>query len=262
MTPLSHTRAMLLKVSFLPSDLPALALDIKWRGPESHLAPSRKTPLSKALMGKTNCGLFVLAAACLIWAAQRLKLVADVNPLLCTAEALLCYQSDAAYFNRDGPTHLNGHLPLQREIVETLCYETSAIFQEIPGEHSSDPPIQAVETIIFLTRHILGPEWLEPFKDWVKTTIARLDRVAQNHFQTFQSIFDFETEEEFVTHLRNNVGNPLPLTVCGDGPDRDSKQYRLEFEEFMQGVDWSSNPYLSSPEVIQALGLPSAYGRE
>lgn len=260
MTRFGQNRDFLFAANFVPVDVAAHSFDFKWNGPEAHLAPARKTPLSKALLGKTNCALFVLTAGTLVWAARRMDRIADVLPALCMSEALLCYQDDANYVRRDRPNHLESAMTKQREIIETLCYETTAIFQATPGEHSSRPPIQAAENVISVTRHILGLDWEGPFRDWVKSTLSRLDQIAANPSQTFLSAYDFESDDDFAKYIIRNVGPPLPISVCDTGVSPEPASLRRQYDEFLGGVDWTSNPYLAPPEMMRALGSCIAYG--
>ena len=137
-----------------------------------------------------------------------------VRPLLAMAEALLCYQANPRNFNRDGPSHLKSKMPVPREVVETLCMETSAIFHATPGDHSTHPPIIAVESVITVTRHILGKEWERPFNTWLKATIARFNRIAGDPRKEFLGYSDFPSARDFKQYVTTRVGPPFPPEAC------------------------------------------------
>jgi len=252
---MTDSAAKLLTLPLTPEGLAAQSVGFEWRGPQAYLAPTRATPLAKALMGKTNCGLYVLLCGSLVWAARRLEFVANTKPLLQMAEALLCYQDDPRYFAENGPSHLTSPLPPAQEAVETLCYETSAIFMETPGRHSSRPPVQAVENVVSVTRHILGPDWQKAFRTWVTDSIATLNAVAPNPHQDFRSRYDFGSAEDWDAYKRLNMGRPLPLDVLVPGESHDPGELSRRFAAFLAEVRPAENPYLVPAEAMLALGF-------
>lgn len=252
---MTYSATSLLALPLVPDGIAAKSIDFDWKGPQAHLAPTRATPLGKALMGKTNCGLYVLLSGTLVWAARRLEFVADIRPLLQMAETLLCYQDDPRYFAEDGPSHLTSPLPPAQEAVETLCYETSAIFMATPGRHASRPPIQAVENVASVTRFVLGSDGQKPFRKWMTDSIARLDEIAPNPHQDFRSRYDFGSAEEWEAYKILNMGEPLPLDVLLPGGASDPAGRAERFARFLASVDSSTNPYLASAETMLALGF-------
>lgn len=252
---MTYSATKLLTLPLAPEGLAAKSVEFDWKGPQAHLAPTKATPLAKALMGKTNCALYVLLCGSLVWAARRLEFVAETKPLLQMAEALLCYQDDPRYFAEDGPSHLTVALPPAQEAVETLCYETSAIFMATPGRHASRPPIQAVENVVSVTRHVLGPDWQKAFRKWVTESVAKLDVIAPNTHQDFRGRFDFGSVEDWEAYKALNMGPPLPLDVLVvDGPT-DAADRSRSFATFISAVESSGNPYLASSEVMLGLGF-------
>ncbi|MCX7888213.1 MAG: hypothetical protein N2422_00600 [Rhodobacteraceae bacterium] len=243
----------------LPEGLSVAPLDFKWEGPDAHLAPTRVTPLSRALHNKTGAALFVLCAGSLLWAARRLENHADVTPAVANAEVLFCYQADARYFSLDGPAHLKSKLPVAREVIETLCYETSGIFFEVAGEHSPRPPITAVENVISVTRHVIGQQFLPSFRSWVSDMLGQLARIAANPRDEFLTVHDFDGEDAYQDYVRRNVGHPFPPSVLNVGPDRPAEDYVAEFRAYLPTVDWRSNPYLAPPDVMMGLGSTRPY---
>jgi hypothetical protein len=252
---MTHSANNLLVLPLVPEGLASKSVDFDWKGPQAHLAPTKATPLAKALMGKTNCGLYVLVSGTLVWAARRLEFVADIRPLLQMAEMLLCYQDDPRYFAEDGPSHLTRPLPPAQEAVETLCYETSAIFMATPGRHASRPPIQAVENVASVTRFVLGPDGQKSFRKWMTDAIARLDGIAPNPHQDFRSRYDFGSAEEWEAYKQLNMGPPLPLDVLVQGDVSDAAVCATRFGQFLAQVDPSTNPYLASTETMLGLGF-------
>jgi hypothetical protein len=255
---MTYSAKDLLALPIVPEGLAAKSVDFDWKGPGAHLAPTKATPLAKALMGKTNCGLYVLMSGTLVWAARRLEFVADIRPVLQMAEALLCYQDDPRYFAEDGPSHLTSPLPAAQEAVETLCYETSAVFMATPGRHASRPPIQAVENVVSVARFVLGSDGQKSFRKWLTDSIARLDAIAPNPHQDFRSRYDFGSAEDWEAYKALNMGPPLPLDALASGDALGPEGLADQFARFLTSVDPSGNPYLASAETMLALGFVGA----
>ncbi|HEY6919906.1 MAG TPA: hypothetical protein VI412_11620 [Tabrizicola sp.] len=252
---MTYSAKELLALPVAPDGIAARSVDFDWKGPQAHLAPTKATPLAKALMGKTNCGLYVLLADTLVWAARRLEFVAEIRPLLQMAEALLCYQDDPRYFAEDGPSHLTSPLPPAQEAVETLCYETSAIFMATPGRHASRPPIQAVENVVSVTRLVLGSDAVKPFRKWITDSVARLDSIAPNEHQDFRSRYDFGSVEDWEAYKTLNMGLPLPPDVLSLQETGAPSDLADGFARYLRSVEPATNPYLASAETMLAQGF-------
>src|SRR5690606_4069924 len=245
----------------LPEGLAASSFPDDWKGPKAHLAPTKSTPMGKALMGKTNSALCTLGAGALLWAAGRLAAVADVRPLNDMAETLLLWERDPRYYHRIGPRHLQEAVPAPREAVETLCAKTTAIFKDSPGKHISDPPVQTIEDLISVTRFLLGPDSLAAFRTWVTTAIATFDRIAANPHQDFRGRFDFGSVAEWEAHKAQNMGPPLPIEACNVGCDLGPEACAALYHDFARSVDPVANIYLAPAEVMAELGFAGApYG--
>ena len=242
----------------VPSGVALSRADFEWEGPDEHLSPVRETPLKNALYGKTNCGLVLISAATLIWAARTMHNLANVSPCIHMAEALLCWQADPRYYDISAPAYPEDDDDedyVEDEVVETFCVEATSFFMASPGEHTADPEIEATANLICLTRHILDPTPRKLYKAWLKSLIRRLDEIAPNPAQTFMSISDFASPEEFAAYERKNMGEPLPLEAANMSREYSPASGHDLFQTFLRDVDWRTNPNLSSPEDMVALGF-------
>lgn len=252
---MSESSDRLLRALPFPAGIEAGSVTFDWQGPDAHLAPLSATPLSEALKGKTNCGLVLLLAGSLLWTARRLARLTDAAPCVYAAETLLCWQSSPLYYDPDGPKQFQRPMPVQREAAMTVCRKAAAIFMISPGRHIADPPIQLTENVIALTRFILGPELENPFRDWVRAVIDRLNALAPNPWQDFRGRFDFATEEEYLAHKARNMGEPLPIEVANPETPVDPAALPALYDAFLERVDWAANPYLRSPDALREAGF-------
>ena len=239
----------------LPSGLPTKTLDFEWNGMGFHLAPDGATPLSRALMKKTNSALCTLGAGCLLWSAKRLEFIADVQPLLSIAEVLLLWEDDPRYYHHPGELPDPDPAPVTYDVVNALFYQTSKIMEEFPNDHISDPPVQTVENLFALTRHILGEEWTPSFRSWTKRALATMERLAQNPHQDFRDRFDFESDAEFAAYTALNMGRPIAIEVCNQGLEFSVEMSDAAYLDFMMSVKREENCYLATPEMMRVAGF-------
>jgi hypothetical protein len=251
------TSTRLLDRLILPKDLPAKNVDFEWNGPGLHFAPLNATPLSKALMGKTNSALCTLCAGALVWGARRLEMVTEASPAYLIAEALLLWEDDPRYYHHPGPSSGTRPSGQAYEAIVDLFRETTSIFKDSPGRHISDPPVQTVENVFSVVRQVLGPDWIDPFRKWTTQAIAKLDLLAVNTHQDFTGRFDHESEQAWEVHKALNMGRPIAIEVLNPGDVRwDSLHSDNVYGDFMTSVDWQQNRYLASPEHMTSLGFP------
>lgn len=240
----------------LPEGLPSKTIEFSWHGPTAHLAPITATPLSKALKGKTNSALCTLAVGSILWSAERLRNVTSATPLFLIAEVILLWEDDPRYFHHPGPSPKPETITDAYQAVSALFRQAAGIVAKSPGSHLSDPPIQDVENIFALTRHVLGEAWIPAFRVWTQRSIAALEKIAPNPHQDFKSRYDFDSEAAWEAHKALNMGPPIAIEACNAGADLTPEQSTALYREFMLGVVPGANRYLASPELLKAKGFP------
>ncbi|MFO1203021.1 MAG: hypothetical protein U1E58_10355 [Tabrizicola sp.] len=248
-------RASFLRRLDLPEDLPAKSVEFEWHGMAEHLAPINATPLAKALMKKTNSALLTLGAGCLLWAEKRLRFVTDAEPLALIAEVTLLWEDSPHYYHHPGPRPAPTLKTPQYEAVVALFYQTTSIFKTAVGRHISHPPVQTIENLFALTRHVLGEEWTPAFREWTKQAIATMNRLAPNPHQDFRDRFDFDSDEEWEAYKALNMGRPIAIEACNPGSDLSNEQSDALYLDFMLEADPAENRYLALPDLMESRGF-------
>jgi hypothetical protein len=241
----------------LPEGLPAKSIDFPWYGPTEHLAPNASTPLSKALKSKTNSALCTLAAGALLWSAQRLRYITGATPLFLVAEVMLLWEDDPRYYHHPGPSPKPATITDAYHATAALFRQAAGIIVKSPGNHISSPPIQDVENIFALTRHVIGEDWIPAFRDWTVNALAVLDQLAPNPHQDFTSRHDYESDADWEAHKALNMGPPIAIEVLNHPPGTiDPVQSSALYRNFMLAVQPKENRYLATPELMISLGFP------
>lgn len=239
----------------LPAGLDQPPHGILWEGRDKHLAPTRDTPLKRAVLGRTNNALSLIIAASMIWAAKRLSLKGDVTKVLRVAEATLCWQASPRYFNDDSPYFFGDPgLGLVERITETVAAKGTTDFQRAPGRHHPLPPLQDVADMVALTRHVLGERFDPAYKDWLRGLIDRLGGVAPRPGAP-DDVWPELGTADYATRLSGVVGQPLPPEAANMARPFDPGERAALYSAFLRQVDWASNPYLNPPDKMKALGF-------
>ena len=238
----------------LPPGLETAALGFTWRGPDAHLAPERATPLSQALLGKTNCALVVLTAANLLWSARRLSSLTDTSPCVFMAETLLCWQSDPLYYDPDGPKQFSPPMPVPRRFRRRSAERQprsslSTRPAHFRSAHSDRRKRDLADAFASGRRVRLA---VSPMAEGGYCEARRL---APNPVQDFRGRDDFPNDEAYQEFKRKNMGSPLPLQAVNPETETNSAQLSRHYAEFLAQVDFTTNPYLRSPSDMSAAGF-------
>ena len=246
---------MLIDCLSLPEDLPADQLGFEWGSADEHIAPPGETPLSRALQGKTNAGVITFIAGCALLCAKRLERIGDTRRLVMLSECLLCFEASPHYYSGYRRPKPASPPPAVEQVISAIFTRATAVFQQLPGEHSSFPPMSAAKNIVALTKLVLGPNNRKYLENWIKTAVGRLNQFAPNDNQVFKTRLDFETEEEWQIVKRRNFGVPVPLEVLNDKIALTESDLPRLYADFLKSVKWRENPYLRSPDALVEAGF-------
>lgn len=224
-------------------------------------SPKRKYPASDAVVDAldsvTTAGAMLLVAGCMLWVARRLEKVTDVTRCRLAAEALLCFQDHPAYFR---PANLDEWPAAPKptndaeRMVKAVCDQLWAIYAISPGRHPLPPrAIEIAGVTVTMVRAVLGKGGTKPFEAWLAAMLERLKEVASNPRAVARAKlpdlrFDWNVERNF---KRENVGPPLPPALIDVRTGPDATTLGALYANFLGSVDWSKNPFLASPEVMQ-----------
>ena len=239
----------------LPESLRASSIDFEYRGARAHYAPSSETPLSRAMLGKTNCAVITLIAGMNLLVAHRLERVADVRLLVQLAEVLLCFERAPEYYSgyhQESPTPDRNSA---ESVITGLFSEGTAVFASNPGKHSSFPPTQALKNTAALAELVFGKQHRAYLAEFLNAAVAQLGVVASNPNQVFTRKSDYATRSEWEEAVRRNFGTPVPIEAVGAGQVLSVGDLASLYQSFLNSVDWQANPYLRSADQMIDLGF-------
>lgn len=227
--------------------------------PKKHHAASGT--VTEALAKVTSAGAMLLIAGCMLWIARRLARVTDVTRCMLAAEALLCFQDHPAYF---GPNNFSEwpKAPDPRDDAERAVRVISGLLWRVyttsPGSHPLPPTvIDAAGQAVSMVRTALGAAGKKPFESWLEQVLERLQQVALNprvavRARQRDQRFDWHVEAKFI---RENVGPPLPPSLLDTRLRPEVSTLGAQYAQFLGGVDWKTNPFLATPEVMVKRGF-------
>jgi len=207
------------------------------------------------MMGKTNCGLITFIAGCVLICVRRLEPVGDVRRLIFLAECLLCFEASPLYYSGYRRPKSAVRPPPIELIISTIFTRATAVFQQLPGDHSSFPPMSALKNVVALTTYVLGPQFHNFFDVWVNMSIERLNKFSANPNQVFKTRLNFDSEDEWQSVKRCNFGAPIPMDVLNADIPVTSSSLAKIYQSFLSDVSWQDNPYLRSPDKLMASGF-------
>lgn len=221
-------------------------------------------------------GLMLLTAGCMLWVAKRLEKCADAKRCYQAAEALICFQHAPQYcaeleyarFPSSVPkscqylgTSQTWDDPTVEIALEGTTHRLWTAYAKIPGSHpirfKNDMPGRLVRS----TKAVLGRSGSAPFRQWLDTMYER--------FETFAFVEDkprghlvkrkFPNEEEWNEHKVRLLGGVLPPDILQTDREPNPALFSHQLDAFLQNVDWASNPFLSSPDVMREHGFDTPY---
>lgn len=210
----------------------------RWSEEASDDVYARESPKMEDLMDEISFrGVLALSAGISEWIAWRLHGLSNYEEPLQFIEAVWAGVIDHRYTiewewaeNRkytgpiDGPlAHSNG---LLNSIYRYFCIRENGITME-------------AVYLIFLARHVMPKK--KVFEDWLKTMLSRLTELYPRE--------EYENEEE--EELRPPVFREVLDPVFDFKPNIATEL----LSDFLKRLDRSDNPYLRSPEKMQALGF-------
>jgi hypothetical protein len=243
----------------IPPDFGLGDFPSRWSGPSAHNGSDGNAGLKKALVDKTQAGLFTLYSGVLIWAAARLETKTDVSPLKDLAVALFCLQQDNSYYRPPEARADIGEIDEAERYVSTVLYLMHLFFQDRMrngGRWPLYPNFVAVAKAITLTRYHMGAPQRAVFDPWLKAAITRVDVLAP--FPQHAELSPRIPPEAQEAQRAATMGTPIPpqaldLTRAVGGLD-----FPAAWTEFLTTVEWPSNRYLNPPHSVE---LAPGHGR-
>lgn len=229
----------------VPESIRAVAMPSLQREPDTYIASSTDTPLTKDLLQKTNAGVITFIAGCVLVAARRLESVADTSRLHMLAEVLLCFEANPKSYSgyrRPPPSALPS---LAERTISALFKRATGVFQQTPGQHSSFPPLQPANHVVTLVRALMAGEQEAYFEGFIASSIVRLQRYAANPSQVLATRSSFASDDEWNEVRARNFGAPVPLEVLDPARELRDEELSELFASFMDRAARSDNPYLA-----------------
>lgn len=193
-----------------------------WQGAIAHIGPvGQTTPLHEALLGKTNCALYMIYLGCVGFCHQRTAPVFDQRLNLLLMEQIFAYQFDGRYPKTFGITidDVEDTEDKVRAVRRSIAFFFFEILERAPGGFLSERPIIDIAHMINLTRYLCGPTNAETVDGWIRAIIPRMNRIAPLTADHSPFIYDFPDRESWVIAVAETHGSPMPLEVLDLGID-------------------------------------------
>ena len=248
-------------VTFLPKITPMATADFEalvWNGALSHIGPVADiTPLQEALLGKTNCALYMLYLGCVGLCHQRTAPMFDqkLNRLL--MEQIFAYQFDYRYAKTFGITieDVDDTSDKIRAVRRSIAYFFFEIVERCPTFFMSERPIADVGFMVNLTRHLCGQANARIVDGWIRGLVERMALAAPSTVKHSPFIYDFPDRASWEAAARETHGSPLPLEFLDLGRDLAEVDLSMQTSLQLEQIDPSQNQLLTPVADLVASGF-------
>jgi hypothetical protein len=178
-------------------------------------------------------------AAAAEWVVWRLDGITDVIDILQFIEAIWAAIIDYRYA-REIPHKKPADEDPLRYILFVTWRDVNALFLRCQeGDGNPDDCVQ----LSLLARHVLPKKHHGALKDWLTV-------ILQERVKTLWPM-DPDIEDPVIRQ-----GSPVPREVFNPDFDFDPGRSTDLLQAFLEGLDYTANPYLRSPEEMKQLGFP------
>ncbi len=210
-----------------------------------------------ALLGKTNCALYLIYVGCVALCIKRTGPVLEQKLSRRVIEMAYAYQFDWRYPKLFGITidDVENTADKVTAVRRSIAYFFFEIVEQASTYFTPDRPVSEVSFIINLTRHLCGAKHRRVVDQWVKGIIGRMDAIAPFSGHNEPSIYEYPDRTSWEAATRQTHGRPLPPEVLDLSRDLTGADLDAMASGWLHQIDPAANPLLQPPVEVLAKGF-------